>query len=104
MILTCRNAIKGKQALDEIRTEHPDAKVVVKMLDVSLLSSVSDFVNEIETEFSKIDVLINNAGIMFHPFQKTSEGNELTAATNYLGRYIFLKGHSRLSNETNPCD
>lgn len=48
--------------------------------------SISDFVKEIETEFQKVDILINNAGIMFHPFQKTSEGNELTAATNYLGK------------------
>lgn len=68
------------------------------MLDVSLLSSISDFVKEIETEFDKIDILINNAGIMFHPFQRTIEGNELTAATNYLGNCF------RILTETINCD
>lgn len=64
------------------------------MLDVSLLSSVSDFAQEITTEFDKVDVLINNAGIMFHPFQKTSEGNELTAATNYLGKFFASRAQA----------
>lgn len=76
--------------MDEIKACHPDAKVVVKILDVSALACVKDFVKEIESECDKIDVLINNAGIMFHPFQKTSEGNELTTATNYLGGFVIL--------------
>lgn len=90
MILACRNAVKGKKALDEIRSFCPDAKVVVKMLDVSSLSSIADFCKEIEAEYSRVDILINNAGIIFHPFQKTTEGHELTTATNYLGT-SFLK-------------
>lgn len=74
--------------MDEIRAHCPDAKVTVKLLDVSVLSSLSDFVKEIHLEHSKIDVLINNAGIIFHPFQKTTEGHELTTATNYLGKFL----------------
>lgn len=88
IILACRNAVKGKQALEIIKSHVADASVVVKILDVSLLCNVHDFVNQLETEYDKIDVLINNAGIIFHPFQKTAEGNEITAATNYLGRHI----------------
>lgn len=73
--------------MDEIRNECPGAEVVVKLLDVSQVSSIADFVKEIEAEYTQIDILINNAGIIFHPFQKTSEGHELTMATNYLGKF-----------------
>lgn len=77
--------MKGKKALEEIRESCPDAKAIVKILDVSQLSSISDFAKEVEAEYSKIDILVNNAGVIFHPFQKTSDGHELTTATNYLG-------------------
>lgn len=65
--------------------------MLVKILDVSVLSSIPDFVKEIEAEFSKVDILINNAGIIFHPFQKTTEEHELTTATNYLGKVLKSK-------------
>lgn len=85
VILTCRNALKGKKALEKIKTTVPDAKVEMKILDVSLLTNIREFATQLETECDHIDVLINNAGIIFHPFEKTLEGNELTTATNYLG-------------------
>ena len=42
-------------------------------------------------EEEKIDILINNAGVICHPQQKTVDGNEWNLQVNYLGRYISLK-------------
>lgn len=85
VILACRHAVKGKNALDKIKATIPNAKVEMKILDVSIMADIRDFVSQLETEYDHIDVLINNAGIIFHPFEKTIEGNEVTTATNYLG-------------------
>lgn len=74
--------------METIKNVFPDAKVEMRMLDVSLLTNIKEFAEEFEKEYDHLDVLINNAGIMFHPFQKTLEGNELTMATNYFGKLI----------------
>lgn len=93
IILAVRNAEKGKRAIEYIKTLTPAANVVIKLLDVSEFSSIRDFADQIKKEYNKIDVLINNAGIIFHPYKKTSDGNELTFVTNYLGKildYLFF--------------
>lgn len=87
IILAVRNAEKGKRAIERIKTITPAANVVIKLLDVSEFSSIRNFTDQIKKEYGKIDVIINNAGIIFHPYKKTSDGNELTFVTNYLGKY-----------------
>lgn len=89
IILAIRNAEKGKHALEEIRSIHKNAAVAVKLLDISDISSIKNFVDQIQTEFDKIDVLINNAGVIYQPYVKTVDGNELTLVTNYLGMWIL---------------
>lgn len=89
IILAVRNAEKGKHALEEIRSIHKYAVVTVKLLDISDISSIRNFVDQIQTECDKIDVLINNAGVIYQPYVKTVDGNELTLVTNYLGMYII---------------
>ncbi|CAH1995552.1 unnamed protein product [Acanthoscelides obtectus] len=87
IILAIRNAEKGTKAVEEIKNFYQKAKVTVKILDMSEFSSIRAFAQQIIDEYEKIDILINNAGIIFHPYKRTSEGNELTFVTNYLGKF-----------------
>ncbi|CAH1995551.1 unnamed protein product [Acanthoscelides obtectus] len=89
IILAIRNAEKGTKAVEEIKNFYQKAKVTVKILDMSEFSSIRAFAQQIIDEYEKIDILINNAGIIFHPYKRTSEGNELTFVTNYLGPFLL---------------
>lgn len=64
-----------------------DASFLIKKLDLSSLKSVREFVDNIDE--SKVDILINNGGIVFHPFQKTDEGFETHFVTNYLSHFLL---------------
>lgn len=90
IILTCRNVMKGAKAVEAVKAVVPCAYVQMKILDVSLLSDIKNFARELSLEYDHIDVLINNAGIIFHPMEKTLEGNELTMATNYFGNCLLI--------------
>ncbi|KAJ8930538.1 hypothetical protein NQ314_016651 [Rhamnusium bicolor] len=89
IILAVRNADKGRNAIEQIKMLAPRANIVIKLLDTSEFSSIRDFADQIKNEYGKIDVLINNAGIIFHPYKKTTDGNELTFVTNYLGPFLL---------------
>lgn len=81
---------KGKEAVKSIRQVVPNAIIDLRQLDVSCLHNVRDFCKYILNYYTKIDVLINNAGIMFHPYEITGEGFETHFATNYLGKTKYI--------------
>lgn len=89
VILAVRNAEKGKRAMSEIQQLDTRAKLTVKLLDISEMTSIKDFVAEIKTEFGKVDVLINNAGVIYQPYRRTIDGHELTLVINYLGPFLL---------------
>lgn len=89
--MTCRNLTKGKEAVKIIRKFVPNAIIDLRQLDISCLHNVRDFSKYILNYYTKIDVLINNAGIMLHPFEITAEGFEIHLVTNYLGtKYFYI--------------
>lgn len=67
-----------------IKHEVPNAVIDVQQLDVSNIANIKKFVRNLN-KYSTIDILINNAGIMFHPYEITLEGFEIHLVTNYLG-------------------
>ncbi|CAG9764488.1 unnamed protein product [Ceutorhynchus assimilis] len=89
IIMAVRNAEKGKRALEKIKENYKKSQVTVKLLDISEMDSIRNFVDQIEVEYEKIDVLINNAAVIHQPYTKTIDGNELTIATNYLGPFFL---------------
>jgi NAD(P)-dependent dehydrogenase (short-subunit alcohol dehydrogenase family) len=89
VIMGVRNSEKGENAKAEILSYHPQAKIVVKTLDMASLDSVKSFVEEIRLEFSKIHILINNAGVMATPNKLTKDGFELQIGTNHLGHFVL---------------
>lgn len=91
--MAIRNRTKGEVAVDQIRTEVPDAKLTIKQLDLSSLASVKALGEELNAEGRPIDILINNAGIMQPPEREvTSDGFELQFGCNHLGHFA-LTGH-----------
>ncbi|WP_172382486.1 oxidoreductase [Streptomyces sp. MNP-20] len=86
VILTARNADKGRAALDRLRGELTDPTLELRTLDLADLRSVHDFADDLDTP---VDVLVNNAGIMMPPRTLTKQGFESQFATNHLGHFAL---------------
>ncbi len=78
---------KGEIAVNQIKTINEKANIVVMKLDLSSLSSIRQFAKEVCEQESRIDILINNAGVMMCPEWKTEDGFEMQFGTNHLGIY-----------------
>jgi NAD(P)-dependent dehydrogenase (short-subunit alcohol dehydrogenase family) len=90
VILACRNKDKGEQAARQIMQELPDARAEFLQLELSDLASVRRFVDEFRRlRHDRLDILINNAGIMAVPFGRTADGFELQFGTNHLGHFAL---------------
>ena len=89
VVLAVRSTDKGEAAAQRIRAEVPGAQVEVRALDLSSLASVRAFAAAITGEAPTIDLLVNNAGIMMTPAQKTTDGYELQLGTNHLGHFAL---------------
>jgi NAD(P)-dependent dehydrogenase (short-subunit alcohol dehydrogenase family) len=91
-ILAVRDIKKGDQAVDEILLNHPQASVEYRLLDLADLASIQEFAQRIQSDFSRLDLLVNNAGVMAIPRRETADGFEMQFGTNHLGHFA-LTGH-----------
>ena len=89
VVLACRNLDKAGHAADRIAAESPGARTSVVRLDLASQSSVRGAAEEIRARFPSVDLLVNNAGVMEVPYQRTEDGFELTLATNHLGPFAL---------------
>ncbi len=89
VILACRNKDKGAAAVRQIDQEYPAAKAELMPLDLSDLAAVRRFADEFIRQHDRLDLLINNAGVMEIPFGKTADGFELQFGTNHLGHFAL---------------
>lgn len=89
VILACRNQDKGAAAVRQIDQEYPAAKAELMPLDLADLASIRRFAGEFAGRHDRLDLLINNAGIMAVPFGKTADGFELQFGTNHLGHFAL---------------
>lgn len=88
-ILACRNMDKAQTALDQIRAEIPSAPAEIIQLDLASLASVHQFVAVFKAKYDRLDVLVNNAGIMWAPYGLTEDGFEKHFGTNHLGHFAL---------------
>lgn len=88
VVLACRSVAKAEEAATDLRTQ-VQGKVDVVQLDLGDLSSVRKAAEEIREKYGKIDALINNAGVMQTPKQKTADGFEMQFGTNHLGHFLL---------------
>ncbi|MCK5696157.1 MAG: SDR family NAD(P)-dependent oxidoreductase [Desulfobacula sp.] len=84
-----RNLEKAKTALSIIKHKSPDTDIRIMELDLADLSSIKNFTDKFKQTDSHLDLLINNAGVMIPPYQKTIDGFELQMGTNHLGHFAL---------------
>ncbi len=97
VVLACRDDERGRNAEELIGN---GSKYI--NLDLTSFKNINNFSKIIKSEFGSIDILLNNAGVMFPPFTKTDEGLELTFAVNYIGYfYLTLKLLDLIKNVKN---
>ena len=89
VVLACRDEAKGRDAAERITAAVPGAGVDVVRLDLASLASVRDAAERIRSGYPRLDLLINNAGLMMPPFGRTEDGFELQVGTNHLGHFAL---------------
>ncbi|QDS70450.1 hypothetical protein FKW77_009856 [Venturia effusa] len=91
IIVAARNETKALRAIKEIETAVPGAQVTFMPLDLMSFKSIREAVNRFNLQCSRLDILINNAGIMATPSAKTMEGFEAQFGTNHIGHALLTK-------------
>jgi NAD(P)-dependent dehydrogenase (short-subunit alcohol dehydrogenase family) len=89
VLITVRDAAKGEKAVNDIGARHPGAIVDLVVLDLGCLGSVRDGARQILDKCPRIDVLINNAGLVLSERRETADGLETTFAVNHLGHFLL---------------
>ena len=89
VVLAVRDLDKGRQAVEAIRADHRGADLGLQQLDLASLDSIRRASEEIGGRFERIDLLINNAGVMYTPRQKTADSFEMQFGTNHLGHFAL---------------
>ena len=89
VVLAVRNLDKGKAAADLIARRTPGADVTLQELDLTSLASVHQAADQLHAALDRVDLLVNNAGIMMTPLGTTADGFELQFGTNHLGHFAL---------------
>ncbi|KAF6771483.1 hypothetical protein AHF37_10263 [Paragonimus kellicotti] len=113
VIMACRNLDRGRAAKELILSQYGSSKpdsvkvdvadicvipslttvesdlLILEKLDLASLDSVKDFANRVSKNFTKLDFLINNAGLIAKEYATTVDGFEMTMGTNYLGPFLL---------------
>jgi NAD(P)-dependent dehydrogenase (short-subunit alcohol dehydrogenase family) len=90
VVLAVRNLDKGKDAATLITRATPSADLALQELDLGSLASVREAAAELKSDYDHIDLLINNAGLMYpSPRQTTKDGFEIQFGTNHLGHFAL---------------
>jgi len=89
VVLACRNVLKAEEAARRIQITYRGSRVETQLLDLGSLASVREAAAAILARHDRLDLLINNAGVMVPPYGKTEDGFETQIGTNHFGPYVF---------------
>lgn len=92
VFVACRNEEKALNAIKRMEAHGGTGELIYGHLDLSNLNSVKEFANKVIGTEARIDLLINNAGIMIPPPSKTKDGFEIQFGVNFIGHFA-LTGH-----------
>ncbi|XP_052007859.1 retinol dehydrogenase 11 [Xyrauchen texanus] len=102
VILACRDMGRANKAAEEIRKRSGNVNVVVKKLDLASLQSVRALAKDVHETEERLDILINNAGIMMCPKWQTEDGFEMQLGTNHLGHFLLTNLLLDLLKKSSP--
>ena len=91
IVMGCRNKQKGSIVCEQIKQKTENSAIEVVEIDLASLDSVQQFVQEVKSKYNRVDVLLNNAGVLCRQFRATKENVEYTISVNYLGSYILTE-------------
>ncbi|KAM6995493.1 retinol dehydrogenase 13 isoform 2-T2 [Tautogolabrus adspersus] len=89
VVMACRDLTRAEQAAEEIRRSTGNGNVVTRHLDLSSVYSVRQFAKDFIDSEDRLDILINNAGVMMCPKWLTEDGFETQLAVNHLGHFLL---------------
>jgi len=89
VVLACRSEDKGRDAERRVRSAVSNADARFEPLDLGSLASVRAFAEKFRAAESRLDLLVNNAGVMMTPRGKTADGFETQFGTNHLGHFAL---------------
>ncbi|WP_328452735.1 oxidoreductase [Streptomyces sp. NBC_00386] len=87
VVLACRSETRGREAAERIAAEVPAAEVEFARLDLGDLASVREFADSFS--YDRLDLLVNNAGVMALPYGTTADGFETQFGVNHLGHFAL---------------
>ena len=91
VIIVCRNLEKGQTALEEIKTLSGSHSIDLLIADLSAQTDIHLLAKTIYERYSRLDILINNAGLVLSKKTLSTDGIEMTLATNYLGPFLLTR-------------
>ncbi|QYX80175.1 oxidoreductase [Streptomyces akebiae] len=89
VVLACRSAERGAAALERMSAEVPDGDIELMRLDLGDLGSVREFAHAYAQASDRLDLLVNNAGVMAVARSRTADGFETQFGTNHLGHFAL---------------
>ncbi|XP_072536148.1 retinol dehydrogenase 13 [Salminus brasiliensis] len=89
VVMACRDLTRAEAAAEEIRRATGNGNVVTRHLNLASLYSVREFAKEFLATEERLDILINNAGVMMCPKWVTEDGYEMQLAVNHLGHFLL---------------
>ncbi len=89
VVMACRDPGKAGTALDRLKSELPEADVEARELDLASLATIARFAEDWLASGDRLDVLVNNAGVMALPRRTTEDGFEMQIGTNHLGHFAL---------------
>ena len=100
VIMACRSLEKANEAKEAIIEVYEKANLVPMVLDLGSLKSIKSFANEFKSKYNRLDILLNNAGIMTIPYGKTEDGFEIQNGVNHLGHFALTSQLFKLIKNT----
>ncbi len=100
VVMGCRNMSKAQQALEKLLAKHPTANAEVVHLDLEHLDKVNSFCDDFEAKHDRLDIIINNAGVLSPSHATNQQGHEVQFAINHLGHFALTGRLIPLLNES----
>lgn len=89
IVMLCRNRERGEKAVSEVRALTGNNSVELMLCDLGSLKSIEDFCRDFKSKYSRLHVLVNNAGVIHRNRHETVDGYEATFGVNYLGHFLL---------------